>query len=49
MLVFKSGQEMALRAPYVVICPQEIYQVERSQRRLLFTIENNVGLAYKAL
>ena len=43
--VFKSGQKMALRAPYVVICLctglVDIYEVKRSQRHLLAAIENN--------
>ena len=36
---------MALRAPYVVICPStglvNIYEVKRTQRHLLATSENN--------
>ena len=45
-VVFNSGQKMALRALYLVICPHstgtvDIYEVKRSQRHLLVTIESN--------
>ena len=40
-LVFKSSQKVALRAPYVVMCPQDIYEVKRSQRHLLAAIKNS--------
>ena len=43
-VVFNSGQKMALRAVYIVICQsfcQSFYEVKRSQRHLLAAIENN--------
>ena len=39
-VVFNSGQKMALRLPYVVICSQALwtFKVKRSQRHLLGTV-----------